>query len=222
MGAALKSGKAAAELRQCLDVKNFRERLWIFTRAGQIRRLKYSPGHSDGHRADAATVTHNAGECRSHSPTVQSQHSGSSTPRVGARATGPRQSRHYRVFPGGPARGAGTASLGAAVGSGSVGAGSAGLSPTGGVILAVTTWATTTATITSGITASTSEASSMVASSTEASGSLRIATLIAPMPMATAGTNGRPGRCDMAAPPTVPMNIAGNVGPPRKLLSDTL
>src|ERR1700758_2377199 len=87
MGAALKSGKAAAELFRCLDVKNFPERFWIFTRAGQIRRLKYSPGHSDGHRADAATVTHNAGECQSHSPAAQSKHSGPSTP--GGSALGP-------------------------------------------------------------------------------------------------------------------------------------
>src|ERR1700761_6897483 len=214
MGAALKSGKAAAELRQCLDVKNFRERLWIFTRAGQIRRLKCSPGHSDGHRADAATVSDNAGECQSHSLMTESQHS-----RVGARAPGPHQSCHYQVFPGGTARGAGTASLGAAAGSGS---GSAGLSPTGGVILAVTMWATTTATMTSGITASPSEDSSKVTSSTDDSGSRSTATVVAPMPMATAGTRGRPGRCDIAAPPTAPMNIAGNVGPPRKLPIDTL
>ena len=80
----------------------------------------------------------------------------------------------------------------------------------------------TTATITSGVTASPSEASSKVASSTEVSGSRSIATVIAPMPMATAGTSGRPGRCDIAAPPTAPMNIAGKTGPPRKLLNDTL
>ena len=83
MGAALKSGNAAAELRRCLGVKNFRERLGIFTRAGQIRRLKCSPGHSDGHRADAATVSDNAGECQSHSLMTESQHS-----RVGARPLG--------------------------------------------------------------------------------------------------------------------------------------
>src|SRR6201996_973453 len=86
--------------------------------------------------------------------------------------------RQYQVFPGGTARGAGTASRAAAVG-----AGSAGLAPAGGVILAVTTWATTTATMTSGITASPSEDSSSVASSTDDSGSRSTATVVAPMPM---------------------------------------
>ena len=77
MGAALKSGNAAAVLRRCLGVKNFRERLGIFTRASQIRRLKCSPGHSDGHRADAATASDNAGECQSHSLMTESSTPGS-------------------------------------------------------------------------------------------------------------------------------------------------
>ena len=43
---------------------------------------------------------------------------------------------------------------------------------------------------------------------------------MAPMPMATAGTRLIPGRCDMAMPPAAPMYMAGNMGPPRKLLSE--
>ena len=70
------------------------------------------------------------------------------------------------------------------------------------------------------MTARPSEASSRVASRTEVSGSRSITTDIAPMPMATPATSGSPGRCDSAMPPTAPMNIAGNVGPPRKLLSE--
>ncbi len=45
---------------------------------------------------------------------------------------------------------------------------------------------------------------------------------MAPMPMPTAGTSARPGRCDSSTPPTAPMKMAGNVGPPRKPLMDTL
>ena len=78
-----------------------------------------------------------------------------------------------------------------------------------------------TATITSGMTARPSEASSRVASRTEVSGSLSITTAIAPMPMATPSISGSPGRCDSAMPPAAPMNRAGKVGPPRKLLRDT-
>ena len=47
-------------------------------------------------------------------------------------------------------------------------------------------------------------------------------TLIAPMPIAAAGTSGSLGRWNMATPPTGTMNLAGNTGPPRKLLCDTL
>jgi hypothetical protein len=43
---------------------------------------------------------------------------------------------------------------------------------------------------------------------------------IAPMPVATPATSGNPGRCDRAMPPAAPMNRAGKMGPPRKLLSD--
>ena len=59
-----------------------------------------------------------------------------------------------------------------------------------------------------------------MASSVEVSGSVSITVHIAPMPIATAGISGRPGRCDAAMPPAAPMNIDGNTGPPRKLLSD--
>ena len=90
----------------------------------------------------------------------------------------------------------------------------------GGVSLAETTYATATAMIASGVTGTPSEPSSRLASRTEVSGSLSITADIAPMPMATAGTSGSPGRCDMAMPPAAPMNMAGKMGPPRKLLSD--
>jgi hypothetical protein len=60
-----------------------------------------------------------------------------------------------------------------------------------------------------------------VASSTAVIGSVSITAVIAPMPMATPATSGSPGRCDAAIPPTAPMKIAGKIGPPRKLLSDT-
>ena len=66
-----------------------------------------------------------------------------------------------------------------------------------------------------------SDPSSSVASSTEVSGRVSITTVIAPMPIATAGTSGSPGRWDSAMPPAVPMNMAGKIGPPRKLLRDT-
>ena len=85
---------------------------------------------------------------------------------------------------------------------------------------AVTTWLTTTATITSGITSRPSENSSRVASITEVRGSLSIATDMAPMPMATPATSGRPGAWDSAMPPAAPRNIAGKTGPPRNALSD--
>ena len=86
---------------------------------------------------------------------------------------------------------------------------------------AVVTKATTTATMTSGITASPSENSSSVASITEVIGSLSMETLIAPIPMATAGTSGRPGAWESSIPPAAPMNMAGNTGPPRKALIET-
>ena len=56
-----------------------------------------------------------------------------------------------------------------------------------------------------------------VAMTTDDSGSLRNATTITPIPTATAGASGSPGRCDAAMPPAAPRKMAGNVGPPRKL-----
>ena len=41
--------------------------------------------------------------------------------------------------------------------------------------------------------------------------------LIAPMPIATAGTSDMPGRSAAATPAAAPMKIAGKIGPPRKL-----
>ncbi len=76
---------------------------------------------------------------------------------------------------------------------------------------------TTTATITSGMTASPSLASSSVASSVELNGSRSITVLMAPMPMATPGTRVSPGRWAAAIPAAAPTNIAGKIGPPRKL-----
>ena len=51
-------------------------------------------------------------------------------------------------------------------------------------------------------------------------GSLSITVAMAPMPMATAGTRDSPGRCDAATPMAPPMNMAGKMGPPRKLDSE--
>ena len=76
--------------------------------------------------------------------------------------------------------------------------------------------------MTSGITAIPSESSSSVASSTAVIGSRSMVAVIAPMPMAMAATSGRPGKYDSTAPATAPMKIAGNIGPPRKLLSEKL
>jgi len=76
--------------------------------------------------------------------------------------------------------------------------------------------------MTSGVTAKLSDESNSTASSTAVSGSRSIPTTMAPMPIATAGTSGSPGRCDSATPPAAPMKIDGKIGPPRKLLSETL
>jgi hypothetical protein len=51
-------------------------------------------------------------------------------------------------------------------------------------------------------------------------GSVSIVAHIAPMPIATAGIIGSPGRCEAAIPPAAPMNIDGNTGPPRNELSE--
>src|SRR3954447_14049575 len=97
-----------------------------------------------------------------------------------------------------------------------------GSAPPLGATRAVITYDTTTATITRGITFRPSDESSNVARSTDVRGKDSMVQLIAPMPIANAGTSGRPGRCDAAIPPAAPMNIAGNTGPPRKLDSDKL
>src|SRR6266545_7072766 len=101
------------------------------------------------------------------------------------------------------------------------GAGVGGAATGVGVSRIDATYPTTTATITSGITARPSDSSNRVASNTEVIGSFNITAHIAPMPMATPGTSGSPGRCDSAIPPAAPRNIAGKTGPHRKLLSDT-
>ena len=79
---------------------------------------------------------------------------------------------------------------------------------------------TVTATMTSGIAASPSEPSTNVATRTEVSGSRSMATQAAPIPIAIAGTRGRPGRWVSRIPTASPRSTAGNVGPPRKAASD--
>ena len=69
--------------------------------------------------------------------------------------------------------------------------------------------------ITSGVTVSASDPTSRTASRVEVSGSRSMTVVMAPMPMATAGTRTMPGRCDPATPSAPPMNIAGKIGPPR-------
>jgi hypothetical protein len=54
--------------------------------------------------------------------------------------------------------------------------------------------------MTSGVTLRPSEVNSSTASSVEVNGSLSMTVLIAPIPIATAGTRIRPGRCDAAVP----------------------
>jgi hypothetical protein len=92
----------------------------------------------------------------------------------------------------------------------------------GGVSRTVTTYDTTAATITTGMTVIPSVPRKRVVSSTAVIGSRSIATVIAPIPMATAGTSGNPGRWDRPIPPAAPRNIAGNVGPPRKPASEAV
>jgi len=89
----------------------------------------------------------------------------------------------------------------------------------GGVSRSATTYATTTATITSGDSAMPSALMKSVARSTAVNGSPSMTAVIAPMPIAAPAIIGRPGRCERAIPPTAPMNMAGNTGPPRKQLS---
>ena len=72
-----------------------------------------------------------------------------------------------------------------------------------------------------GMRAISSASRKMAVSSTEVSGRPSIVTAMAPIPMATPAIMGRPARCDRAMPPAAPMNIDGNVGPPRKALSES-
>jgi hypothetical protein len=74
--------------------------------------------------------------------------------------------------------------------------------------------------MTSGVTAAASENKSSDTSRADVIGSRSIAVIMAPMPMAMAGTAGRPGRCDSRRPPAAPRKMLGNTGPPRKVASD--
>ena len=56
----------------------------------------------------------------------------------------------------------------------------------------------------------------------EAKGSRRIETVAAPISAATAGSSENPGRWAQRSPATMPRNMAGKVGPPRALPSETL
>jgi hypothetical protein len=82
------------------------------------------------------------------------------------------------------------------------------------------TYATVTATITSGVRAALSDGRNTATTSTEVSGSPNMTEVIAPIPIAAPAIIGRPGPWESAIPPAAPMNKAGKVGPPRKLLSD--
>ena len=82
------------------------------------------------------------------------------------------------------------------------------------------TYETTTATITSGVRAIASACRKMATTSTDVSGKPNMATVIAPMPIATPAIIGRPGRWERAMPPTAPMYMLGKIGPPRKALSE--
>jgi len=89
-------------LRRCLDVKELRKIIRVFARAGEIWRLGCWPGHSDGHQADTATVTHNAGECQLHSPvTLRPANEASGT--WAAAAAGPAERPAGRLAPRFPA-----------------------------------------------------------------------------------------------------------------------
>jgi hypothetical protein len=55
----------------------------------------------------------------------------------------------------------------------------------------------------------------------EDNGSCRTETTVAPTSTPTAGVSLKPGRCEASRPPAIPKKIAGNVGPPRALPSET-
>src|SRR5512132_3170299 len=74
----------------------------------------------------------------------------------------------------------------------------------------------------SGATSSPALAERRVAIMTEARGRRRTETQHAPTSAATAGVSEYPGRCAARSPATTPRKMAGNVGPPRKLLREML
>jgi hypothetical protein len=73
--------------------------------------------------------------------------------------------------------------------------------------------------ITSGIASRPLDNISNVASNTAVIGSRSMVAVIAPMPMAAPEIMSSPGRWESATHPTAPRNIAGKIGPPRKLLN---
>jgi hypothetical protein len=88
-----------------------------------------------------------------------------------------------------------------------------------GLSLSDATYATVTEMITSGIASRPLDNSSNVASNTAVIGSRSMVAVIAPMPMAAPEIMSSPGRWESATPSTAPRNIAGKIGPPRKLLN---
>src|SRR6476659_9550972 len=73
-----------------------------------------------------------------------------------------------------------------------------------------------------GIKVTASPRSSSDGSRTETRGRPSIDTDIAPMPMPTQAIIERPGSWESRMPSAAPMNMPGNTGPPRKLLSERL
>jgi len=61
---------------------------------------------------------------------------------------------------------------------------------------------------------------SRLGSKTAVIGNLSAPAVMAPTPSATPAIIGKPGRCESAIPPAAPMNMAGKIGPPRKLLKE--
>ncbi len=81
-------------------------------------------------------------------------------------------------------------------------------------------YATTTPTMINGAAAAPAW-DTMRAITTAESGSRRTETAMAPISTPTAGVSLRPGKCEASSPATIPMKIAGKVGPPRAPPSDT-
>jgi len=74
---------------------------------------------------------------------------------------------------------------------------------------------------TGGVSCTRSEVRKGTVSGTTVSGRRRFGTAMAPMPIATPATIGRPGRWERATPSAAPMNMDGNTGPPRNALSES-